>query len=159
MSGWVVTGLVMGVAGTAAMDVWAVVLNRAAGLPMPNWAMPGRWLGHVLRGKVFHDAIGDAAPVPGELALGWALHYGVGILYGLVFALFAGAAWLGAPTFLPVWIFALVTISAGWFLLQPGMGLGWAASKTPNPWKVRALGLMAHTWFGTGMWLGALALA
>ncbi len=151
------TGIAMGLAGTLAMDVWAWVLNRVAGQPMPNWAMPGRWLGHLPAGQVFHPAIGEAAPVPNELGLGWALHYGVGILYGVVFAVLAGAGWLAAPTFLPVWLFALVTIAAGWFLLQPGMGLGWAASKTPQPWKVRGLGLVANTVFALGMWGAALA--
>lgn len=150
------TGIVMGIGGTLAMDVWALVLHRLAGQPRPNWAMPGRWLGHVPQGRVFHDSIGAARPVDGELGLGWAFHYGVGIFYGVVFAVLAGAGWRADPSFLPVWLFALATISAGWFLLQPGMGLGWAASKTPNPWKVRGMGLLAHTWFGLGMWAGAL---
>jgi len=158
MMGVLATGVVMGLLGTAAMDIWAMVLTRAFGQPAPNWAMPGRWLGHVFRGQVWHDDIGAAESVANELRLGWAFHYGVGVAYGVVFAVLAGADWLAAPTFLPVWLFALVTIAAGWFLLQPGMGLGWAASKTANPWKARALGLVAHTWFGLGMWIGALVV-
>lgn len=152
------TGLLMGIGGTVAMDVWAWVLARLNVVPFPNWAMPGRWLGHVFRGRVFHDDIGAVDPVPGELGLGWVLHYGVGALYGIVFAALVGSAWLAAPSFLSVWIFSLITIAAGWFLLQPGMGLGWAASKTPNPWKARGLGLAAHTVFALGMWLVALAV-
>ena len=152
----VLTGCLMGAFGTLAMDIWAQVLHRALGLPLPNWAMPGRWLAHLLRGRVWHEDIGASEQVPGELGLGWVFHYAVGVIYGVVFAVLAGADWLAAPTFLPVWIFSIVTIAAGWFLLQPGMGLGWGASKTPNPWKVRGLGLVAHTWFGLGMWVGAL---
>lgn len=146
----------MGLGGTLAMDVWALLLNRVAGQPLPNWANPGRWFGHVFRGQVFHDDIVTATPVAGEVSLGWFLHYGVGVIYGVLWALIAGASWLVAPTFLPVWIFALVTIAAGWFLLQPGMGLGWAASKTSNPWKARGTGLLAHTVFGLGMWVTAI---
>lgn len=153
------TGVLMGVCGTLAMDIWAEVLHRVAGQPRPNWAMPGRWLGRLPQGRVFHDSIAAVPPVSGELGLGWALHYGVGAIYGMIFALIAGVDWLAAPTFLPVWIFSLLTISAGWFLLQPGMGLGWAASRTPNPWKVRALGLVAHTAFALGMYLAAVAAA
>lgn len=151
------TGILMGVAGTAAMDVWAWLQSKAGVAPFPNWAMPGRWLAHVFRGRVWHESIGEADEVPGELALGWAFHYVVGIVYGVVFVLLAGADWLAVPTFLPVWVFSIVTIAAGWFLLQPGMGLGWAAARTPNPWKVRIMGLMAHTVFGLGMWGAALA--
>ena len=148
----------MGIGATVAMDVWAILLNRFAGQGLPNWANPGRWLGHVFRGKLFHDDIEKAAPISNELALGWGLHYGVGILYGIVLAVLMGPEWLAAPTFLPAWIFALITISAGWFLLHPGMGLGWAASKTPNPWKSRIMGLLAHTIFGLGLWLTALVV-
>lgn len=157
--GLVSTGVLMGLAGTAAMDIWAQVMHRAFGQPLPNWAMPGRWFGHIPKGQIFHDDIGAAEPIKGELGLGWALHYGVGVLYGLIWAVLAGADWLAAPTFLPVWIFALVTIAAGWFLLQPGMGLGWAAAKTGNPTKARIMGLIAHTVFGIGMWLAAVVVA
>ncbi len=152
----VIEGIVMGLVATIVMDIWALVLRQFAGMPLPNWAMVGRWAGHLPSGKVFHDDIGTAAPVQNELALGWAVHYGVGIIYGIFFALIAGAAWLAEPTFLPVWIYALLTIAAGWFLLQPGMGLGVALSKTPNPSKGRLFGLIAHTWFGIGLWIGAL---
>ena len=84
------TGIVMGLAGTLAMDIWALVLERVAGQKRPNWAMPGRWLGHVGRGTVFHDDIGAAAPVAQETALGWMLHYGVGVIYGVVFMVILG---------------------------------------------------------------------
>ena len=150
----ILTGIVMGVLGTLAMDIWALVLGLFGGA-RPNWAMPGRWLGHVARGRVFHDDIAAAEPVPNERALGWALHYGVGVIYGVVFVAVAGRAWVEDPSFLPLWIFSILTIAAGWFLLLPGLGLGWAAAKTPNPWKVRAMGLVAHTVFAVGMWAGA----
>lgn len=149
-------GAVMGIAGTAAMDIWAWFLARLGVAAFPNWAMPGRWLAHVFRGRVWHEDIGHAAPVSGELTLGWAFHYGVGIAYGVIFVWIAGAGWLAAPSFPPVWAFSIITIAAGWFLLQPGMGLGWAAAKTPNPWKVRILGLAAHTMFALGMFAVAL---
>lgn len=152
----ILAGLLMGLGGTVAMDAWAMALDRAGVAPYPNWAGPGRWVGHLP--QLFHDDIGAVPPVRGELALGWALHYGVGLAYGVIWALIGGAAWLASPTLLPVWVFSIVTIAAGWFLLQPGMGLGWAAAKTPAPWKVRGLGLAAHTVFGLGMWGVALVL-
>ena len=115
-------------------------------------------MGWVFGGRVFHTAIADAPPVASELSLGWAFHYGVGIAYGLIFVMIAGAEWVAAPTFFPVWVFSIVTIAAGWFLLHPGMGLGWAASNAPSPWKMRIMGLIAHTVFGLGMWAVALVL-
>ncbi|MGP6086907.1 DUF2938 family protein [Antarctobacter jejuensis] len=149
-------GVLIGIGGTVAMDVWAWLLNRLAGLPVPNWGNVGRWVGGLFRGRVFHDDIGAVAPMRGEYAIGLAFHYFVGVVYGVVFALIVGRAWFGDPVFWQAWIWGIVTIAGGWFLLQPGMGLGWAASKTPNPSKVRGLGLVAHTVFALGMWGTAL---
>ena len=146
------TGLAMGIAGTALMDVWAVLLERLAGVARPNWGVVGRWVVEVSRGRVFHESIGDVAEVSGESRIGWAFHYAVGAIYGVVFVVLAGADWLASPTFVPVWVFSLLTIGFGWFLLQPGLGVGWAASKTDDPWRARGLGLLAHTVFGLGMW-------
>lgn len=151
----VIAGVLMGVLATVLMDLWALALNRFAGQPAPNWAMPGRWVVHATRGVVFHEAIADAKDVRGELQIGWAFHYAVGIIYGIALAVIMGTGWLAQPSFLPAWLFSILMVGFGWFLLQPGMGLGWAASKTPNPWKVRALNLVAHTVFALGLWLGA----
>lgn len=155
----IIAGLFMGLGGTLAMDIWSEVLARGFNQPRPAWARIGRWAAQLLAGRVFHPDIGAVAEVRGELALGWGVHYAVGLTYGVIFALLAGPGWLDAPRFLPLWIYALVTVGAGWFLLQPGMGLGWAASRTPNPWKVRIMGLVAHTVFGLGMYAVALLAA
>lgn len=140
------------------MDAWALLQNRLWRIPRPNWAMPGRWFAHLFKGKMFHQDIGQAEEFSGELVLGWLFHYGVGVAYGILFLLLVGPSWLQEPDFLSAWIFAIATIAAGWFILQPGMGLGWAASKTPNPWKARGLGLVAHTAFGFGLWASGVMI-
>ena len=85
----ITTGILMGLAGTAAMDVLALVLARAGIAPFPNWAMPGRWLAHALRGKIWHEDIGQSEAVSNELGLGWVFHYAVGIIYGVIFVILA----------------------------------------------------------------------
>ncbi len=151
-------GIAMGIGGTVFMDVWAIVLNRLFRQPAANWGPVGRWFWHLPKGKVFHDTIALAAPYKHEVALGWASHYAVGILYGIILALIVPHGWFADPTFILPWIVGIVTVGAGWFLLQPGLGIGWAASKTPNPSKVRALNLVAHTIFALGMFVTALIL-
>jgi hypothetical protein len=158
MLGLVLIGAVLGIGATILLDLWAIALWRFAGQSRPNWALVGRWFWHLREGKVFHDDIGKAAPWAHELALGWVGHYVVGAVYGVVFALIAGAGWLAAPRLLPAWVFGIATLAFGWFLLQPGLGLGWAASRTPNPAKVRALNLVSHTVFGVGLYLTALLI-
>lgn len=151
-------GVAIGIGATILMDLWAIVLVRFFGQAPANWAPVGRWFWHLRSGRVFHDSIADSEPYEHELALGWIGHYAVGILYGIILALFMGPDWLAAPTFIPAWIFAIITVGAGWFLLQPGLGIGWAASKLPHANKVRLLNLAAHTVFGLGLYGTALLL-
>ena len=148
----------IGVGGTVLMDLWAVLLWLLAGQSKPNWAPVGRWFYHLKNGTVFHRDIGASAPYAHELALGWFSHYAVGIAYAFLLLLFTGTGWLAAPTFLPAWIWGIITVGAGWFLLQPGLGIGWAASKTPNPNKVRCFNLLAHTVFALGLYGTALII-
>ena len=148
----------IGIGATVLMDLWAILLNKAFGQARPNWAPVGRWVWHLREGKVFHDDIGQAAPYRHELALGWAFHYLVGIVYGVILVVLAGSGWLAAPTFLPAFVLGIVTVGAGWFLLAPGMGAGWAASKRPNPMQIRALNLVSHTVFALGLYGTALLI-
>ncbi|MGO7565875.1 DUF2938 family protein, partial [Rhizobium johnstonii] len=65
-----------------------------------------------------------------------------------------GGQWVAHPA----WILGIVTVGAGWFLLQPGLGIGWAASKHPTPNKVRCFNLLAHTVFALGLYGTALII-
>lgn len=141
----------IGVGATALMDVWALVLKAVFGVPLPNWGLVGRWHCHLTRGTVFHDDIARAEPYANELAVGWIAHYVIGIIYAGVLIAITGPAWLASPSFLPAWILGMVTVGAGWFLLQPGMGAGWAASKRANAGQIRALNIVAHTVFALGL--------
>ncbi|GAK69155.1 hypothetical protein RRU01S_03_03280 [Agrobacterium rubi TR3 = NBRC 13261] len=151
-------GVAMGIGGTMFMDIWAIILHRFFHQPAPNWGPVGRWFWHLPKGTVFHDNIARAAHYEHEVALGWISHYAVGIIYGVLLAVIVPSGWFAAPTFLLPWIVGIITVGAGWFLLQPGLGIGWAASKTPNPNKVRALNLIAHTIFALGMFVAALII-
>lgn len=148
----------IGIGATALFDLWQILLNRLFGLPLPNWAMPGRWFAHLPRGKLLHDDIAKSPSVANERAIGWAMHYLVGILFaGIVLAIW-GLAWAHNPTVLPALIVGLATVGCGWFILQPGMGAGIAASKKPNANQIRLLNILGHTVFGVGMWGTALLI-
>ena len=151
--------LVVGIGGTAAMDIWALFLKAAFAQTLPNWGMVGRLFAHVGRGTMFHDDIAKAAPVANESAIGWIAHYVIGIIYAGILIALAGQAWVASPTFMPALVVGLVTVGAGWFILQPGMGAGWAASLRPNPWKTRALNIAAHVVFAAGLYGTALLMA
>lgn len=154
-----VLGVLIGCGATALLDLWAILLNRAFASPLPNWALVGRWFGHMPAGRFAHASMAEAAPIDGELTIGWVMHYAIGALYGVLLAALAGGvAWLQAPTLAPAMVTGYVTVFAAWLLLQPGMGLGFFASRTPKPVRTMALNLAAHTVFGLGLWASALAL-
>ena len=148
--------LVIGVGATAVMDVWAVALKRFWCIPSLNLAMVGRWLGHLPRGTFTHVNIAQAAPVRDEAILGWTAHYLIGVLFAAVLLALAGQEWVRQPTFAPALLAGLVSVAAPFCILQPGMGAGLAASKTPHPGAARLRSLMAHTAFGIGLYLAAL---
>ncbi|MDN2711456.1 DUF2938 domain-containing protein [Janthinobacterium sp. SUN118] len=148
--------LAIGVGATAVMDVWAVALKRFWCIPSLNFAMVGRWLGHLPRGTLTHVNIAQAAPVRDEAILGWTFHYAIGVLFAAVLLALVGREWAAQPTFAPALLAGLISVAAPFCILQPGMGAGLAASKTPHPNAARLRSLMAHTVFGIGLYLAAL---
>lgn len=155
----ILIGAVIGIGGTIAMDLWALVLNKVFRQPRANWGNVGRWFYHLPKGKFAHQSIAAAPSYHNEVQLGWFMHYLIGAIYGVLVALIGGAAWVAAPKFgIPLSV-GLITVGAGWFILQPGLGLGVAASKTLNPNKVRMLNVIAHAIFAIGMYVTALLLA
>lgn len=141
--------LLSGIIATAMIDIWLLLLG-AVGLPVTDWAMVGRWFAWLPRGRLIHRSIRATPEVPFELALGWFMHYLIGIFYaGLYLALVQGQGTL--PTALG---FGLATVVVPFVLLQPGLGLGLFARRTPRPWLARGISLSVHFLFGLGLWLG-----
>jgi hypothetical protein len=56
-------------------------------------------------------------------------------------------------------VVGVFTVVFPFFLMQPGMGIGIAASKTPNPNVARLRSLTSHAIFGVGLYAAALASA
>lgn len=150
--------LLVGIGATAVMDVWLLLLGRL-GVPTTSFGMVGRWVGHVARGRVVHTAIAKAAPIRFELGLGWLTHYMIGIAYAALLVAVQGAAWLDRPAFLPALAIGVATVAAPWFVMQPAMGAGVLASKTPAPLKSCLRSLANHAVFGAGLYLAAALLA
>jgi hypothetical protein len=154
------TGTVfVGFGATFVMDLWAVFLNRAFAIPLPNYCFIGRWLRHMVNGAFTHSSIATAAQKPAECPIGWIAHYTLGALFALGLVAFVTPQWLRSPTLLPALIFGIVTVAFPYFIMHPAFGLGLAASKAPNPMQARLRSLMNHVVFGVGLYLSALALS
>ncbi len=150
--------ILIGVGATLVMDLWSLLRKSLFGLPPTNWGLVGRWIAYMKAGKFRHKTITDAKPIYGEQLIGWLAHYVIGIGYAVLLVALCGQPWINKPTLAPALILGIVTVVAPFFILQPGMGAGIAASRTPNPNSARLHSLINHAVFGLGLFLSALAV-
>ena len=148
----------IGAGATALMDAWLMLLRRL-GVRTLDFALVGRWAGHLLRGTLVHPAIARAQPITGELALGWLIHYAVGVAFAGLLVGSQGVAWMQQPSVLPALAVGVSTVVMPLFVMQPAMGAGFAGSRTPAPLKNSLRSLANHAVFGLGLYLAARLLA
>lgn len=150
--------VIIGIGATLVMDAWGLVRKQLLGIPPADYALVGRWLGHMVHGRFRHERIAAASPIPAEALLGWSAHYLIGMVFALLLVAICGAEWVRQPTLLPALVWGLVTVAAPFLLMQPGMGAGVAASRTPRPNAARLQSLITHSVFGLGLYGSALVL-
>lgn len=156
---FLVRAVLIGTGATAVIDLWSVFLARALGMVQMNWSFVGRWIGHFPRGRFIHANMAEVAPVHGERFIGWLAHYLIGVIFAMLLLAICGLDWAREPTLLPALVFGVFTVVAPFFVMQPGMGAGVAASKMPNPNIARIRSLVTHAVFGAGLYVAALFLA
>jgi hypothetical protein len=155
----VIRAVLIGIAATAVIDLWALIARRAFGTASLDYALVGRWLGHMPAGRFAHASIAAAPRIGGERLIGWGAHYAIGVLFAGMLLAACGPDWARQPSLGPAVAFGILTVAAPFFVMQPGMGLGIAASKTPKPNVARLRSLATHTIFGLGLYASALAVA
>ncbi|MFA7585624.1 MAG: DUF2938 domain-containing protein [Novosphingobium sp.] len=155
--GYLVSTFLVGVGATAVTDVWAIARKRLLGVAPPNYGLVGRWIAHMPRGRFRHDAIAAAEPVQGEGLIGWTAHYLIGIAFAAILPAVWGVEWFRHPTLGPALLVGIGTVAAPFLVLQPGMGAGLAARRTPHPAAARLHSLVMHAFFGLGLYLAGWA--
>jgi len=148
--------LLTGIGATALMDAAMVARGRLLGIAAPDYGLVGRWIGHMPRGRFAHTRIASAPAVKGERAIGWAAHYAIGIAFAALLYGLAGAEWFRAPTIGIALAVGIGTVAAPFLVMQPAMGAGLAASRTPRPNAARAQSLATHAIFGLGLYAAGL---
>ncbi len=149
----VISAILMGLGATLTFDLWARFLKHAFKITPSNICLVGRWLRYMPEGTFKHSNIASTPQKSAECMAGWIAHYLIGITFAFAFVVIVGHSWLQHPTPLPAISFGVVTVLAPFFIMQPSMGLGFAASKTLNPTQARLRSLMNHTSFGVGLYL------
>jgi hypothetical protein len=152
MMNYLVCAVLIGAGATAVMDIWTVVRKRLFGTPLANYALVGRWLAYMPGGRFFHSPIAASPPVQGERLVGWTAHYLIGIAFAAVLLTIWGLDWARNPTIVPALVVGIGSVAAPFLLMQPGMGAGIAASRTPRPAAARLQSIVTHGIFGVGLY-------
>ena len=153
---FLISALLIGTGATIVMDLWTLFLQRCFGIPSLNYAMVGRWIGHFQNRQFVHQNIAQAKPVRFESIIGWSAHYIIGIIFAAILLAIWGLDWESSPTLLPALLVGILSIVAPFFIMQPCLGSGFAASKTPKPNSARLKSLATHTSFGLGLYAAGL---
>jgi len=147
----------IGIGATALMDLWGIARTRLLRMPATDYALVGRWVAYLPRGRLRHDPIAASPRVRGERAIGWTVHYLTGIAFASVLLAVWGLDWARSPTLAPALIVGIGSVAAPFLVMQPGMGAGLAARRMPRPGHVRLHSLITHAVFGCGLYLAAVA--
>lgn len=156
----------IGIGATVTMDLFTLGQKHLLRQPSLDYAMVGRWLGHLSNLRLIHRPITASPNIPHERALGWAAHYLIGLLFAFILALLTSSAPDLAtalrtplqPTLGQALAFGAITTLFPFLILQPCLGAGLAARRTPRPNLARLKSLATHLSFGFGLWLTATLL-
>jgi hypothetical protein len=148
----------MGVGATLLVDAWSLVL-RLFKVTSLDYRYVGRWVAHFPRGQFVHDNILSTKPVRGELVIGWASHYLIGVTFAFLLVWVYGIEWLARPVPCPALVIGIVTVCAPLFIMQPAFGFGFASSHLPRPNIRRLKSLSTHVMYGIGLYVTALLIA
>ena len=151
-----IEALVVGIIATLATDLWLWLL-QIVGVPPANWALVGRWVAWMPHGVFVHRPIAATPSIRGELAIGWGFHYAVGIAYAALYLAISRSVLASGPTLISALVFAIALLVVPWFVMQPALGHGFFAAKTPRPSVTRIISISGHAAFGVGLYLGSIS--
>lgn len=156
---YLIGAALIGAGATLATDAWAWLRQRLTGVAPPDYGLVGRWIAWMPRGRFRHDSIAKAPSMPHERVIGWTAHYLIGIAFASVLLAIWGLDWVRHPTFAPAMIVGIGSVVAPLLILQPGMGHGIAASRTPDPARARLRSLVMHAVFGVGLYVAGVIVS
>jgi hypothetical protein len=157
ITGYLACALLIGAGATAIMDIWMVIRRSLFGNPLPDYGLVGRWLAYMTQGRFRHDSIAASPAVQHEQLIGWLAHYLTGITFAAMLLAIWGLDWARHPTVGAALVVGIGGVAAPFLLMQPGMGAGIAASRTPRPAAARLQTLITHGIFAFGLYAAGWA--
>ena len=150
--------LFIGIGATIFIDLYAFILQRYFNIPSLNYQFVGRWLVGISKGQFVHHKIMQSPSVRFEKYIGWFSHYVIGIIFSTLFIKIVGTHWFISPKLFSALLFGVSTVIFPFFLMQPCLGFGIAASQTPLPSSARLKSLSTHFMFGVGLYFSTILL-
>ena len=150
--------LFIGMSATIFIDFYAFILQRYFNIPSLNYKFIGRWLVGISHGQFVHHKIMQSPNVRFEKYIGWFSHYVIGIIFSTLFIKIVGTHWFISPKLFSALLFGVSTVIFPFFLMQPCLGFGIAASQTPSPSSARLKSLSTHFMFGVGLYFSTILL-
>lgn len=150
--------LFIGIGATIFIDLYAFILQRYFNIPSLNYQFVGRWLVGISKGQFVHHKIMQSPSIRFEKDIGWLSHYVIGIIFSTLFIKIVGTDWFISPKLFPALLFGVSTVIFPFFLMQPCLGFGIAASQTPSPSSARLKSLSTHFMFGVGLYFSTMLL-
>ena len=153
------TGLLLGLGASLIMDGWAILRRGLTGAPILDYGWITRWIAGLPAGRLSLSPVQEPSLSALDRIMGWLLHYMIGAGFAVAFLMIIGTQWLTSPTLTPALVFGGVTALAPFLILQPALGRGVFASRTPSPRSARIQTILTHLVFGLGLYVTAQGLA
>ena len=84
------------------------------------------------------------------------VHYLIGAIFGVVY-IFINFIFFDSPSFYLALSIGCITVLFGWCIIMPfAFNIGFFASKMQDQKKILVQNLLAHYFFGTGLYFGLL---
>lgn len=151
--------VVIGVLATMLLDLIGILLNKVFHIPTTEWRYIGRWFGYMPKGIYAHNPIYKSTAIKHELAIGWGMHYLIGIIFSIFYFYLVVFILRQSPSLLSGSIFGIVTVIFPYFFMQPLLGYGVIASRHKRPIFTPVMSFLAHLTFGQLLYTAYLFLA
>ena len=144
----------IGILATFTMDVFSAAAIKLRLIAPLSRQLIGRWFASVARGQPFHTNISSESAINREAVIAVSVHYAIGVALACLY--FGTTSALGLSPRNPITAlgFALGTNILPWFLMFPAMGFGWFGNRGPAGTRLFTSSLVAHFFYGVGLWLG-----
>ena len=152
----VVSGIVAGILGTAAMDLMNYLFSRAGMISKIDIGVIGRMAAGWTKGRFYYRSPDEIEQIDHDIFYGYLAHYAIGVGFALPYVMVWDLIIGGSPS--PAWtiVYGIVTTAGPYFLIYPSMGLGIFGRRSPEGIKSTYSSLANHFFFGIGMAAGIL---